>query len=103
MNMISFFLFILFGKNMVQLQEKKHITIEIWLFVYICLIQIFQKARKLVKFYILCLLSRAKAFIHLWSLNDPNAGLQLRLHIQKLFFLFLNQNVCCGYSKEPSH
>ena len=22
---------------------------------------------------------------------------------RKLFFLFLNQNICCGYSKEPSH
>ena len=22
---------------------------------------------------------------------------------KKLFFLFLNQNICCGYSKEPSH
>ena len=22
---------------------------------------------------------------------------------QKIFFLFLNQNICCGYSKEPSH
>ena len=21
---------------------------------------------------------------------------------RKLFFLFLNQNICCGYSKEPS-
>ena len=24
------------------------------------------------------------------------------LHFWKLFFLFLNQNMCCGYSKEPS-
>ena len=21
---------------------------------------------------------------------------------QKIFFFFLNQNICCGYSKEPS-
>ena len=28
---------------------------------------------------------------------------QIRMHIQKLIFLFHNQNVCCGYSKEPSH
>ena len=26
----------------------------------------------------------------------------LRVHNQKLIFLFLNQNVCCGYSKEVS-
>ena len=31
---------------------------------------------------------------------DP--GLQIRVHIWKLFFLFLNQNICSGYSKEPS-
>ena len=33
-----------------------------------------------------------------------HAGLQLRVQIEKLIFLFLNQNihVCCGYSKEPS-
>ena len=22
---------------------------------------------------------------------------------QKIIFLFLNQNICCGYLKEPSH
>ena len=29
-------------------------------------------------------------------------GLQVRVHTGILFFLFLNQNICCGYSKEPS-
>ena len=28
------------------------------------------------------------------------SGLQIRVHIRKLFSSFLNQNVCCGYSKE---
>ena len=28
--------------------------------------------------------------------------LKLRVPDQKLIFLFLNQNICCGYSKEPS-
>ena len=28
------------------------------------------------------------------------SGLQIRVHTGKLFFLFLNQNICCGYSKE---
>ena len=32
-----------------------------------------------------------------------NAGPQLRVCTKKLIFLFLNQNICCGYSKEPSH
>ena len=31
------------------------------------------------------------------------AGPQIRVGNGKLFFLFLNQNICCGYSKEPSH
>ena len=26
----------------------------------------------------------------------------LRVGSKNLFFLFLNQNICCGYSKEPS-
>ena len=29
-------------------------------------------------------------------------GLQIRVRIGKLFSLFLIQNICCGYSKEPS-
>ena len=30
------------------------------------------------------------------------SGLQIRLCTGKLFFLFLSQNICCGYSKESS-
>ena len=30
------------------------------------------------------------------------AGLQIRVHIGKLFSSFLIQNICCGYSNEPS-
>ena len=30
------------------------------------------------------------------------AGLKLRVRNENLIFLFLNQNICCGYSKEPS-
>ena len=26
----------------------------------------------------------------------------VKIELQKIFFLFLNQNICCGYSKEPS-
>ena len=32
-----------------------------------------------------------------------HSGLQVRMHIWKLLFLFLNQNICCGCSKEPSN
>ena len=35
------------------------------------------------------------------SLHFP--GPQIRVRNWKLFFLFLNQNICCGYSEEPSH
>ena len=31
-----------------------------------------------------------------------HAGLQLRVCNRKIIFLFLNQNIFCGYSKEPS-
>ena len=30
------------------------------------------------------------------------SGLQIRVRNWILFFLFLNQNICCGYSKESS-
>ena len=36
------------------------------------------------------------------SIANDNSGLKLRVRTKKLFFLFLNQNQCCGYSKEPS-
>ena len=29
-------------------------------------------------------------------------GLQKKVRTGKLFFLFLNQDICCGYSEEPS-
>ena len=32
-----------------------------------------------------------------------SVDLQIRVCTRKLFFLILNQNICCGYSKEPSH
>ena len=31
-----------------------------------------------------------------------DGGLQIRVHYGKLFSSFLIQNICCGYSKEPS-
>ena len=31
-----------------------------------------------------------------------NTGLYLRVCIEKLIFFFLDQNICCGYTKEPS-
>ena len=31
------------------------------------------------------------------------SGLKLRVRTKKIIFLFLNQNLWCGYSKEPSH
>ena len=34
--------------------------------------------------------------------NSVVSGLKLIVRTQKNIFLFLNQNICCGYSKEPS-
>ena len=34
--------------------------------------------------------------------STNNSGLHIREHIGKLFSLLLIQNICCGYSKEPS-
>ena len=34
--------------------------------------------------------------------NNTLSGLQIKVHIGKLFSLFLIQTICCGYSKEPS-
>ena len=36
-------------------------------------------------------------------LQEHYPGPQIRVGNGKLFFLFLNQNICYGYSKEPSH
>ena len=33
---------------------------------------------------------------------DKNRTEQIRVRNEKLFFLFLNQNICFGCSKEPS-
>ena len=37
--------------------------------------------------------------IHIEIINQ--SGHYLRVPTKKLIFLFLNQNICCGYSKEP--
>ena len=39
---------------------------------------------------------------HSWLQVFVAPGPQIRVRNWKLFFLFLNQNVCCGYLKEPS-
>ena len=51
----------------------------------------------------------SSASIELWDAKESKtdsltaAGPHIRAHNGKLFFLFLNQNIYCGYSKEPSH
>ena len=39
----------------------------------------------------------------LWGVLKDVTGPQIRVCTRKLFILFLNQNICCGYSKEPSY
>ena len=34
--------------------------------------------------------------------EESTSGLKLRVQTKKIIFLFLIQNICCGYSKEPS-
>ena len=41
-------------------------------------------------------------FIVMLNINCDDSGLQIRVRIGKLFSLILIQNICCGYSKEPS-
>ena len=41
-------------------------------------------------------------FVQSVACQIGNPGLKLRVCIEKLIFLFFNQNICCGYSKEPS-
>ena len=43
--------------------------------------------------------------INIMMFEDPSkvtSGLQIRVRIGNLFSLFLSQNICCGYLKEPS-
>ena len=45
-----------------------------------------------------------ESFARYWALFflQKKPGFQISLHNWKLFFLFLKQNICCEYSKEPS-
>ena len=45
-----------------------------------------------------CSYKRTLSTLWVYELTD----LQIRVRIGKLFSLFLIQNICCGYSKEPS-
>ena len=41
-------------------------------------------------------------FVNIMVVLNMKPGLLLRVCNENLIFLFLNQNICCGYSKEPS-
>ena len=71
-----------------------HIDIN-WVSVYVCIVL------KTAHTEVGALLEHFFVLFELcWT---PHAGLQIRVCNWKLLFLFLNQNICCGYSKEPSH
>ena len=37
-----------------------------------------------------------------WQQKSYGRTFNLRVRNENLNFIFLNQNICCGYSKEPS-
>ena len=47
-------------------------------------------------------MDKQSIFNKLIAKPERSPGLQIRVRIVKIFSLFLNQNICCGYSKELS-
>ena len=45
---------------------------------------------------------RSILLLFLFNKCGINSGLTLRVRNENLILLFLNQNICCRYSKEPS-
>ena len=45
-------------------------------------------------------LKRKYFFSKMFIVTDYAA---LKVHKEKIIFFILNQNICCGYSKEPKH
>ena len=43
-----------------------------------------------------------EAYLGDFKVINSNSGLQIRVRTGYLFSLFLVQNICCGYLKEPS-
>ena len=48
------------------------------------------------------MMGKSELFLAHVALFTISTELKLRVCNTKLIFLFLNQNICCGYSKEPS-
>ena len=67
----------------------------------------FIKLPFVIKVFVLSILSGCFTQVLLYyeritTIQAVPLGLQIRGHDWKLNFLFLNQNICCGYSKERS-
>ena len=58
--------------------------------------KVFEEMRKEVAFF--CL--HESSYKNYTIVNMPS--LKIKVCIEKLFSLILIQNICCGYSKEPS-
>ena len=50
-------------------------------------------------YYVLNLTDQVRPFV---QNNFPVISQLIWVRTKKIFFLFLSQNICCGYSKEPS-
>ena len=88
---------------------------ESWLLCFVCLPGIwwllcgsFSQCHRFVCswwlwYFLIILTIFDNCYIHgIYSYSQALLKLKLRVRINRLIFLLFNQNICCGYSKEPS-
>ena len=68
----------------------------IWIYSFL-LVDSIELKKSFVQFKCASKVKYRQTIIHI-----PRLRLKLRVRNRKIIFLFLNHNICCGYSKEPS-